>query len=108
MGKIKDIIEKMNQRINTDKNFKSELLEACEDGLVIFQKGHAIRSTFFYVYIVVGPIKRSIGEYAPAHGCYGEPMVDLLVVCDGNYNSYYTVSLDELIKHGAKEIKEDE
>lgn len=112
MGKIKDIIHGMNNRINADKTFKTELLKACTENQVVIYEETMFGFTVYNVYIVVEPLKEYIGQYAPSQSIigppFGETMVNNLKVPGEKYTSYYQISLEELIKHGAKELKEDD
>ena len=105
MGMIKDILEKLHEKAENSAIFKSELLKACDDGYVEIIP-HSVRNDnlifiVFNVQINVKGSKYCIGQFRMVRECSYKYFNCL----DG---TVYEISLDELIKHGAKEIKKDE
>lgn len=117
MGKIKDIINEFKQKLNEKQLYIDELLFACKEGYVKYKLNcRDWNANVICVYVCIGNLSKVIGIYAPKcteghfivnHQKYvDENILTNTLVVSGDV--YYQVSLEELIKHGAKEIKEDE
>lgn len=115
MGKINDIVSDFKNKLNMKQIFEEELLEACKEGFVTFKYGYEFNAPVIYVNIAKGYLSKNIGQYQPKMKP-GLFIVDFKKFIDNNIltntlvgsdDVYYPISLAELIKHGAKEIKED-
>lgn len=91
------------------------MLEACVEGFVTFKYGYEFNGNVIYVNISKEYLIKNIGQYSP-QVVKGRFIVNFQKFVDNNIikttlvgsdDVDYQVSLEELIKHGAKEIKED-
>lgn len=117
MGKIKDIIHEFEQKLNEKQLYIDELLLACKEGYVKYKLNcKHWNANVISVYVSIGNLSKVIGIYAPkCTECHFivnlQKYVDENILTNTLVDSNevdYPISLDELIKHGAKEIKEDE
>lgn len=116
MGKIKDIINEFKQKLNEKQLCIDELLFACKEGYVKYKLNcKHWNANVISVYVSIGNLGKVIGIYAPKchqgrfivnHEKYVDENILTNTLVDSNEVDY-PISLDELIKHGAKEVKED-
>jgi hypothetical protein len=115
MGNIADMIKELKEKADFKNTDKKELLQACADGFVFYKCDRHYNSFIYNVYLKYKNIKKRIGFFEPKRVCgafiFGDNLyinnilVDVLRM-SGSDDIY--ISLDELIKHGAQEIKENE
>lgn len=122
MGKISQLMEDMRAEHNSKSEFAHEIIYYCKQGKISFIRGYDI-----HIYINDFSLSRLVASYDNPTGMqlhctklmnadmlerYGHPPyvptkinTDILI---DTYGYEYNIPLEELIKHGAKEIKDHE